>query len=433
MGRYVSKIVSIFILILMLSTVVFADTAESWKGYGLYNIGGTGISIVSEDVSISADMDKLSYNSEITIRNTGTANAKAVIGMPVQGIEKITLNERNTNYKYKKRTYGSLQNEFNIQGRLPQEESWYVYTINLTGGETKLLHLNFDTFSQSDEQNANSFIYFNDRNLGFSNQADKSSLYIDISNFKPYNLLELEGLNAGQFGIKGDALIKKNASDVSTVYLKYTDIDKAALSKLQASAMYKPKDIASNFLAANYSKTITLCDEYTQNPLDSQVSTEQIQYIKAESERKLQYTDKYLAAVESMDYSKLYPAELKYKILFDRINIYMEKKDQQKLAAVNKMLEEDSAPNAKYLLDWINNSTLYYPIDSKTESVFNQIQGDTGEKAVKLSKVEQVFKEAMEYKYTPFILFATGLLLGLILKNGRVKKKRKKSMYLFRP
>lgn len=433
MRRYISKIVSIFILVLMMSTAVFADTAESWKGYGLYNIGGTGVSIISEDVNLSADMDKLSYSSEIIIRNTGTANVKAVIGMPAPGIEKITLNERNTNYKYKKRTYGSLQNEFNIQGRLPQEESWYVYTINLTGGETKLLNLSFDTTAQSDEQNAYSFIYFNDRNLGFSNQADKSSLYIDISKFKPYNILELEGLNAGQIGIKGQAFVKKNSSNVSTIYFKYTDIDKAALSKLQVSAMYKPKDIASNFLAANYSKAITLCDEYSQNPLDSQISTEQIHYIKAESQRKLQITDKYLTAVENMDYSKLYPSELKYKILFDRMNIYMEKQEQEKLSAIYKELEEDSTPNAKYLLEWINNSALYYPVDSKTESVFNQLQGDTKENAVKLSKIEQIYQMAMDFRYTPFILFAVGLLLGLLLKKGSVKKKRKKSMYLFRP
>jgi hypothetical protein len=433
MRYHASKMFLVFILMMTMSAAVFADPMEGWKGYGLYPIGGTGVTIVREEVSISTHMDKLSYSSKITIRNNGTGNVKAAIGMPVQGIEKIDLNEKNTKYKYKKRTIGSLQNEFNIQDRLPQEESWYVFTIALKGGETKLLDLSFDTVTQEDEQNTYSFTYFNDRNLGFFNHADKSSLYIDISNFKPYNLIELEGLNAGQIGIKGDAFIKKNSSNVSTVYIKYTDIDKAALGKLQVSAMYKTKDIASNFLADNYSKAIMLCDEYAQNPLDSQISAEQIQYIKAESQRRLGYEDKYLTAVENMDYSRLYPSELKYKILYDRMNLYIENQQKEKLVAAYKELEEDASPHAKYLVDWMNSHTVFNPADNKIQNVFNPLQGDGSSNTARASKLQQIYKQVMDYSYTPYILFAAGIILGLLLKRGRAKKKRRKSMYLFRP
>ena len=428
-----SKLIVTLIFVLVLTSMVYAEPTEEWKGYGLYTIGSSKISIVSEDVSVELLKDRLNYSGEFVIRNTANEAIKATIGIPVQGIEKITLYERNTSIKYKIRTLGSLQNEFGLQGELPKEGSWYVFSITLNPNESKLYKLSFEAARAADEQNAYSFTYFNDRNLGFSNQVEKSSLYIDIFGFQPYNILSLEGMDAAQLGIKGAAFVKKNAGSASTIYLKYADIDKSATEKLLVSAMYKPKEIANAFIGANYNKVPALCDDYLKNPLDSQISQEQIQYVKAESYRKLQYSDRYLSLVEAMDYSKLYPAALKYKVIYDRMVIYHEQGHQDKLAKLYQELERDDSPNAKILLRWVNNSGLFASVPESEISVFNPLLTEPEKPAADAdSKLQSLYKQAMAFKYTPVILFAMGLVLGLVLKKFRIKRRRKKSMYLYR-
>lgn len=428
------KFIITFVLVFTLTftLAVFSDSKDGWKGYGLFNISGSNISIISEDVDVELINGKLFYNGEFLIRNYSSDTVRTSLGMPVQGIEEISLTEKANVLKWKKRSYSSLQNEFGLENRIPQENSWYVFNLSLNPGESKLLNVRLEAALLQDAQNSYSFTYYNDRKLGFSNKVEKTSLYIDISNFEPYNIIELQGVEPSQLGKKGDIMLKGDIDSIDTVAIKYMDVTKVAANKMIASAMYKPRDIALTFLDKGYSRTSALCDEYLQNPNDTGLSQEQFQFFKAESLRRLQNYDKYLSIVEYMDYSKLSPAELKNKIFMDRMAIYLEQQSHEKLAALYEELEQETSESTQILKGWIENSSIYGAAQLDKDNLFKQMGQEEKKADQYKSQLEQWYKIAMEYKYTPAITFAAGLLLGLTFRFFRFRRKKKRSMYIYR-
>lgn len=424
----------IFVLVLSLSfaSTVYSDTTDGWKGYGLYNINDSKITILNEDVNVELVNDRLAYSGEFLIRNDSDAIVKATVGMPVQGIDKITLMEKNTVIKWKKRSIASMQNEFGMENRIPKEEFWYVFNVTLNPGETKLLNLSLEAAQQKEEKGSYTFSYYNDRKLGFSNQMEKTSLYIGIADFQPYNILSVQGFDPGSMGVKGDIIFKTVDDNTDTVAIEYMDITKALMDKLRASAMYKPREIALAFSGKNYNKTSLLCDEYLKNPIDSGISKEDIMFIKAESLRRLQNYDKYLNIVETIDYSKLYPIELKNKILLDKMTIYIEQESNDKYINLYNELEHDTSESAQILNAWVKNSSIYGASQINKVDQIEQIEKEDNTTEQKSLKLQQWVEKAMDYKYAPIIIFASGLLLGIILSIFRLKRKRRKSKYIYR-
>ncbi|OGO79046.1 MAG: hypothetical protein A2Y23_14485 [Clostridiales bacterium GWB2_37_7] len=430
LGKIKLILVLVLTLTFIFTTAVYSVSEDGWKGYGLFNISGSTITLINEDVSVELQNDKLGYNGEVLIRNYSNKIAYASLGMPSQGIEKITFMEKNSTLKWKKRSYGSLQNEFNIDDRTPKEDFWYVINLTLNPGETKLLNVKLEAVQLQEDQSSYIFTYFNDRKLGFSNQAEKSSLYISMMDFQPYNILALQGIEPNQIGIKGDIVLK--ADNIDTVSIKYMNVTKAVMDRLQSSAMYMPRQIALAFNSKNYNKASSLSDEYIKNPNDSEISVELIQFIKAESLRRLQNNDKYLSIIEGIDYSKLYPLELKNKIIMDRMSIYLEQQNQEKLFNLYKELEEDTSESARILKNWVENSSVFGAVQINKDNLFNEIQ-QVEEKAEQPKfKIEQWYNLALAYKYAPAIIFGAGLLVGIILSRLRFKRKKKKSMYIYR-
>lgn len=424
------SIILVMAFALIFTSAVYSDSKDGWKGYGLYNISGSKVTIINEDVSIELNKDKLAYKGEFLISNYSTDVVRASMGIPAQGIEKVTFKEKNNTIKWKKRSYASMQNEFNIESRTPHEEYWYVISLTLNPGETKLLNIDFDAFQLQEEQDSYTITYFNDRKLGFSNQVEKSSLYINMLDFQPYNIVDLIGVAPSQMGIKGDIVLK--GDNIDAVSIKYKDVAKAVTDKLLSSAMYKPREIALAFNAKNYTKASSLCDDYIKNPNDTQISMEVMQYIKAESLRRLHNNDKYLSLVEGMDYSKLYPIELKNKILMDRMAIYLEQQNQEKLFNLYKEMEEDPSKSAGILKNWTENSSIFGAVQLNKENLFKQIQQVEEKAEQSKSKLEQWYNKVWAYKYTPALLFAAGVILGFFLRNLKFKRKKKKSMYIYR-
>ena len=427
-------LIMILVLVLSLSftSTVYADTTDGWKGYSLYNINDSKVTIINEDVNIELLKGRLAFTGEYLIRNNSSTTTKATVGIPAQGIDKITLIEKNTSIKWRKRSLASMQNEFGMETRIPKEEFWYVFNITLSPGETKLFNLNLEAVQQKEDKGSFTFTYYNDRKLGFSNQMEKTSLYIGVADFEPYNVLSVQGFEPGLMGVKGDIVLKAAGEKVDTVAIEYMDVTKALMDRLHASAMYKLREIALVYSGKNYIKAAALCDEFLKNSIDAGISVEEIKFIKAESLRRLQNYDEYLKIVDNIDYSKLNPLELKNKILMDKMTIYTEMQNHDKLKSLLNELEQEPSESAQILKAWIKNSNIYGSSQLNNENQEDVIIKEDDVSVLNNTKLEQIYKKALDYKYTPIILFATGLLLGLILSLFRFKRKRKKSNYIYR-
>lgn len=430
--QLIMVIAILMILMLAFTSAVYSDSQNGWKGYGLFNINNSKITIMSEDASIELTNDKLNFNGEYVIRNTTNNAIKVYLGMPANGIEKISMMEKGYYIKWKKRSLESLQYEFKIENQLPQEEYWYVFSLSLNPTETRVINVSMDAAQQFNTQGIYSVSYFGDRRLGFSNKAEKSSLYMKVNGFEPYNILSVKGLDPDEIGKNGEIFIETDEKSMETITLQHKDILSQAIDKLMRSPMYKAREIALTFLDKDYDKVSSLCDEYLKNPTDNQISKEQIYFIKAESLRRLYKPERYLEIVETMDYSKLYPVELKNKVYLDRVNLYRAQQNKEKIDSLSKELYQQTDDSSEFIAAWLEDNGYFNLSDTDKAKLINDKLEEVEASGQPIDILKKWYYSIVSIPYTPVIIFAAGLLIGLLIRKGTTRKKRKRSMYIYR-
>lgn len=430
--KFVVVLVLLLIFSLTFTSAVYSDSPNGWKGYGLYNINNAKITLMNEDVNIELTNNKLHFNGEYVIRNTTNAETRVTLGMPASGIENISMMEKGYFIKWKKRSLESLQYEYNLNNQLPQEDYWYAFNITLNPAETRVITISMDAAQQFDSKGVYTVGYFGDRKLGFSNKVEKSSLYIKINNFEPYNILSVKGFNPNEIGKKGEILIEADESNIEAVSIQHKAVMEQAVDKLMRSPMRIPREIALTFLDKNYDKASSLCDEYLKHPSDDQISKEQISFIKAESLRRLYKFERYLEIAEAMDYSKLYPQELKNKIYLDRTNVYLTQRNEEKINNLSKELYLQTDDSTEYLTAWMEGNG-YFNLSGAEKDMLSKDKPDEAQASGKpVAMIKHWYYDVMNFPYTPVIIFAAGLIIGLIFRIGTSKRKRKHSMYIYR-
>ncbi len=114
------------------------------------------------------------------------------------------------------------------------------------------------------------------------------------------------------------------------------------------------------------------------------------------------------------------------------MTIYIEQQSNDKLLSLHDELAQDTSESTQLLKKWIENSSIYGASQLNKDNLIEQIQKEEKNIENKNSKLKQWYNKVMEFKYTPIIIFVAGFLLGLSLRMFRFKKKRKKSMYVYR-
>ncbi len=421
----------VLVLVLIFTSTVYSDSNDGWKGHGLYNVNDSKIEILQEDVKVELQGSKLKLDGEFIIRNMTKDKARVVLGMPINGIESISMMENGYNIKWRKRSLEGLQNEFKVTDKLPKEDFWYVFYLDLNAEETRIVNLKLDAAQQLDEEGTYSVSYFGDRETDFSNQVEKSSLYIKINDFEPYNILSVKGIDPSNIGKNGEILIETDQENIEEVGIRYKDLTAQAINKLSKSSKSRPREIASAFIKKNYDRAVYLCDEYIKNPSDEKIANEQILFVKAESLRKQQKYEEYLQIIEAMDYSELYPLELKNKIYLDSIEVYSEEKDQAKLEGLLKEIYQMTDESTELLTVWMENNGYSIPsaVDNKKPIEDNKDKTQNSEQPTSL--VVKYYDKIMDFPYTPAIIFLVGVLCGLFLRRTTTRKRRKNSRYLY--
>lgn len=426
--------VLVFLLIFTctFTSAVYSDSPNGWKGYGLFNISNPKVTIMKEDVNIELTKDKLHLNAEYVIRNTTNIEAKVTLGVPANGIERLSLMEKGYFIKWKKRSLESLQYEFDIDNQLPQENYWYVFNVTLNPAEARVLSISMDAAQQYDSKGVYTVGYFADRKLGYSNKAEKSTIYIKVKDFEPYNILSVKGLDPNDMGKRGEISLEGNESSIEAISIQHKAVFDQAIDRLMRSPMYKSREIALAFQDKNYDKASSLCDEYLKNPNDEQISKEQISLIKAESLRRLYKYERYLEIVEHMDYTKLYPAELKNKVYLDRVNVYHALGNSDKTISLSKELAQQTDEGTEYLMAWLEGNG-YFNISEEDKANLEKENKDKEQASGQPGAIVlHWYRVIIGFPYTPYIMFTAGLLTGLLIRSGNAKRKKRKSMYVYR-
>lgn len=430
--KFSTVLIFTLILTLTFTSAVYSDSKNGWKGYGLYNINNSEIEILQESISVELQNDKLKLDGEYVIRNLTNSEIRVSLGMPMNGIGNISMMENGYNIKWRKRSLEGLQYEFKAADKLPQEAYWYVFNLDLNPQETRIISLKLDAAQQLDEEGVYSFRYFGDRKLGFSNQVEKSALYMKIENFEPYNILSLKGIDTSIIGKNGELLIETNEENIEEIEIRHKDLTAQAIDKLSKSSKSMPREIALAFTKKNYDRAIYLCDEYIKNPNDAKVTNEQILFIKAESLRRQQQYEKYLQLIEAMDYSKLYPVELKNKIYMDRVLVYLQEKEQAKLEGLLNEINQLTDESSGFMTAWLESNGYITPSNADDEKPLEDNKDKTQISEKPSNIVIKYYNMIMDFPYTPVIIFLVGVLCGLFLRKKTTRRRRKNSLYLYR-
>lgn len=425
-------LIIVIVLAMTFNLAVYSDVKDGWKGYGLYNINDSKIKILQENTKLELQNGKIKLDGEYVIKNMTDKELRVSLGTPVNGIENISMLEDGNKIKWRKRSFNGLQSEFKVLNRLPQEAYWYVFNITLNPQETRTLSLKFDAIQQLDEEGAYFVSYFGDRKLGFSNQAEKSSLYIKIGSFEPYNILTVKGVNPSDIGKNGEILLEANEENIKEIRIRQKNLTAQAIDRLSKSRNSKLREAVSVFKTENYDKAVYLCDEYMKNPSDEKISNEQILFIKAESLRRQQKYEPYLQLIETIDYNKLYPTELKNKLYFDKANIYLEKNEQDKLNDFLEELYDMPDESTGVLTAWMKNNGFSITSDTNIEKPLEDNNGNKQLQKTPTAIILEYYDKIMDLPYTPVILFLAGVLCGLFLRKTTNRKKRKRYTYKYR-
>lgn len=424
------------VLIVIISTAaVYGDRIDTgWKGYGLYNLNKSEVSISEESDNVVINGDTVTAIYQYTIKNLSGRNITVNFGYPDNGIYKFSVNDGSKFLSYKTRETSYLKNNYGVQNLQIPDGRWYLFNMVFTPDQTRTIKVSIEAEMIKEENDTYGLSFFKDRNYSYAIKSEKASLTLKLADFKPYNIYELDGIRPEDISAEGDAAFSYNGDYGNGVSMRYQPIDAMVIDKVGASSYKKPKAIAKAFKEKKYEEVLTLCDEYISAPSDERLSLEQVKYIKAESMRLLERDNEYLSAMEQVDISKLYPARVRYKVLIDRLEAYKSANNDEAINLILAELIPETQQGYPYLYHWMDKNG--YKLSQKDndssgiETPTNSPGNAASDNSIDiLGGVIALLTTLRESRWTYTI---AGLLAGFII--GRITKrgKKKKSVYLFR-
>jgi len=430
------KLLVFTVLIILISTsFIYADSFDTgWRGFGLYNLNESDISISNESDTVTINGDKVSAVYKYTITCNSDKSITVNFGYPDNGIYKFSVHDGSKFINYKTRYTDYLRINYGTDNLQTPEGRWYLINMAFSPGQTRTIEVAIEAEMKKEENDTYPLNFFKDRYYSYAIRSEKTWLTLKLNDFKPYNIFELEGINQEEISADGTYTLSYSGDYGSGFSLWYQPIDKMIMDKLSVSVYKAPKAIVKAFNDKQYEEALSLCNEYLEAPADKDLSQEQVQLVKAECIRLLGNNQEYISASEQLDIAKLYPSRIRYKVLTDRILAYDSIGNDEGIHMILKELIPEIQNSYPYLYHWMNKKG-YKLKEPEKETV------DIVTHADNLPSVEsnkgfdilgtslEVFTAVRESRWTYVIL---GFLLGFLIGRLTKKRKKSKSVYLFR-
>ena len=430
------KLLIFTVLIIALSAAaVYADSIDTgWKGYGLYNLNQSEVSISNESDNVIIDGGNVTAVYEYTIKCNSDKNITVNFGYPDNGIYKFNIHDGSKNLNYKSRNTAYLNSNYGTKNLQTPDGRWYLFNMTFTPGQTRTIKVTIEAEIKKEKNDTYDLSFFKDRNYSYAIPSEKTWLTLKFADFKPYYIFELEGIKQEEISSDGTVTLSYTSDYGSGASLGYQPVDKMALDKLSSSAYKKAKAIVKAFNANNYQEALTLCSEYISAPSISSLDPEQVKYVKAECLRLLGNTEEYLSTVEQLDITRLYPSRIRYKVLTDRIVAYNSIGNDEGMDMILKELIPEIQQSYPYLHYWLNQKgyklreTVQESADIATHSD-NTVNVSASKGFDILGALIAFLTVIRESRWTYVIL---GFLAGFIIGRLTKRRKKNKSVYLFR-
>lgn len=431
----------IIILILLTFTlfgIFFTVLAENgqivWNGYDLEVLNTYDAQFVGQNSTIEIYEDKLIYSGEYIIKNKVDKTLEVILGLPSNNLENIQIIDKGNALKYYKRNGSYIEEKYPSEV-FPKSEKWHTSSLWLKNDETRIINLRYESKLTNNSKGVFS-IRFN-RNKGLIN-SEASMIVLILNNFYPYNVLDTTGAAAEKTLFSGNNQLILEMNKNSEIFgLDYELVDKLSIDRLDFSANKKLKNIANSFRNKDYDVVNALCDEYVNNPGDPSFDTIQVKYVKAEAYRKRADFQKYIEGIKSLDFDRLYPNRLKYKILYDLDKILEGKSQDSQILGIMKLIQAKAFDDNEYIDKWMRDSDKDYmdvnlKIDTSSSNKTTNEEENLVIKTIYLLKLENVINRIAEFKYLRFIVIIMVFMLGYYLGRRTKKRKNTVSYYTFK-
>lgn len=434
MKRVLKMLIFTVLVIAATTAAVYADRFDTgWKGYGLYNLNESQVTISSESDNVLINGGDVSAVYEYTITNKADRNITVNFGYPDNGIKKFSVHDGSKYLSYKSRNTSYLKTNYGVKNLQTPDGRWYLFNMAFTPGQTRIIKVTIDAEVEREENDTYNLSFFKDRDYSYAIKSEKHSFTLKLEGFKPYGIYELDGLKPEDISEEGIVSISFSGNYGNGMAIVYQPVDRMAVQKLGASTYKKPKQIAEAFDKERYGEAEKLCGEYIDNPSDSKLSLEQVKYIKAEAIRLQGKNEDYLSAVEQLDISKLYPGRIRYKILLDRLDANRTLGNEDGVNAILEELIPEIRQSSPYLLYWLEKNDYKLSEDDSDVSAVITPESPSASKHGKgfdiLGALIAVINGVRESKWA---YTALGLIAGFILGRLSKRGKKRRSVYLFR-
>ncbi|MBP7073192.1 MAG: hypothetical protein KBB40_06780 [Clostridia bacterium] len=433
MGKVIRLLVFTVLVMIMFAVAAYADSIDTgWNGYGLYNLNKSDVSITNESDNITVNGGKVTAVYEYTIKSNADKDISVNFGIPDNGIVKFSIYDGSKYLNYKTRNTSYLKSTYGAENLQTPDGRWYLFTMVFKPGQTRSISISIEAEMIKAENDTYGLSFFKDRGYSYAIKSEKVRMTLNLSDFKPYYIYELEGIKEEQISDDGVAALSFSGDYGNGVFLRYQPIDKMALDSLGKSTYKKPKSIVKAFNEKKYGDALTLCNEYISSPSDSSLNLEQVKFIKAECIRLSGNYAEYLSAVEQLDISQLYPGRVRFKILHDRLTAYKNTGNAEGVNMILKELIPETQQIYPFLYHWLdrNGYKLEEAEPDEEDAASRNNQVSTAKKGFDiLGAVIGFFTFVTESRWTYVLL---GFLAGFIIGRLTKRRKKSKSVYLFR-
>ena len=434
MGKIVKFLVLAVLVMTMLPAAAYADSIDTgWKGYGLYNLNKSDVSITNETDNITINGEKVTAVYEYTIKSNADKDISVNFGIPDNGIVKFSIYDGSKYLNYKTRNTSYLKSTYGAENLQTPDGRWYLFTMVFKPGQTRSISVSFEAQMIKAENDTYGLSFFKDRGYSYAINSERTSMTLNLSDFKPYYIYELEGVKEEQISNDGVAVFSFSGDYGNGIFLRYQPIDKMALDSLGKSTYKKPKSIVKAFNEKKYEEALALCNEYINSPSDSSLNLEQVKFIRAECIRLSGNYEEYLSTVEQLDISQLYPGRIRFKIFHDRLIAYKNTGNDEGVNTILKELVPETEQIYPFLYHWLVRNG--YKLEEAEPAAEDAApQKDQAGAAVNkgfdvLGAVIGFFTFITESRWTYVLL---GFLAGFIIGRLTKRRKKSKSVYLFR-
>ncbi|MEA4849470.1 MAG: hypothetical protein VB106_19755 [Clostridiaceae bacterium] len=435
MKKILRSLIFTVLITTMSAAYVSADSIDTgWKGYGLYNLNNSDVSISNESDNITFNGEFVTAVYEYTIKSNSDKDIAANFGIPDNGISKFSIHDGSKSLSYKTRNASYLKSTYGAENLQTPDVRWYLSTLVFKPGQTRTIKVSIEAEMKKEENDTYGLSLFKDRNYSYAMKSAKTWVTLKFADFKPYHIFELEGIKEEDIADEGTVTLSYSGDYGNGAFIRYQPVDRMALEGLGKSAYKKPKDIVKAFNNKDYEKALTLCNEYISSPSDSSLDIEQVKYVKAECVRLLDNDEEYLSAVEQLNVSQLYPGRIRYKILFDRLGAYGETKNTEGINLILKELIPETQQSYPHLYYWLGKNG-YKLAEPEQEDIDISTPGGNSATTTKnrgFDILGAVIKFATFITESRWTYVIVGFLAGFIIGRLTKRRKKSKSVYLFR-